>query len=336
MQHRTFGVSSEVATLGLFGLAKKIFVRATHVSNSALHSRNKSFVQISTHYKHLIQKVMSAKSSSPTNSSNDYQVTVLDGTNYATWSVQMQAFLQSKGLSKFIKNNLEDLKARPNLTATKKMDLEDDDEKTLGHIKCNMNQSYWDIVAEATTAFDAWTSLKNFFSGKETFNKIHILEEYIDGRLSDEGDIVANVQKYIKSKNEAVRRLDSIGIKIEKDLQVAVLLARLPDSFDTMRRILESQNDVTMEQVSSELNREAIRKSNKRKAPVKENSFIADTDVIPPPPKKDTANNRSNQVCEICNVKGHSTARCWFNPKSSNYRPNFKEKILSAGKGDKK
>lgn len=248
----------------------------------------------------------------------------------------MQAFLQSKGLSKFIKNNLEDLKARPNLTATKKMDLEDDDEKTLGHIKCNMNQSYWDIVAEATTAFDAWTSLKNFFSGKETFNKIHILEEYIDGRLSDEGDIVANVQKYIKSKNEAVRRLDSIGIKIEKDLQVAVLLARLPDSFDTMRRILESQNDVTMEQVSSELNREAIRKSNKRKAPVKENSFIADTDVIPPLPKKDTVNNRNNQVCEICNVKGHSTARCWFNPKSSNYRPNFKEKILSAGKGDKK
>lgn len=146
---------------------------------------------------------------------------------------------------------------------------------------------------------------------------------------------MSNVQKYIKSKNEAIRRLDSIGIKIEKDLQVAVLLARLPESFDTMRRILESQKDITLEIVTAELNREAIRKSNKRKiSTIQESAMVAEAEVRGPPLKKDyTNNNRRLQTCDICHVKGHPTTRCWFNPKSSNYRPNFKEKILSAGQG---
>lgn len=275
---------------------------------------------------------MSANTSSHLHSTQDYSVALLDGTNYATWSVQMQAYLQSKGFSKFIKHQLETLKATPGLSATKQMDLEDDDDKALGLIKCNMNQSYWDVVKNCSTAYEAWQALKDFFSGKETFNKIQILEEYIDGRLSDEGDILLNVQTYIKSKSDAIRRLEAIGIKLDKDLQLAVLLARLPESFDTMRRILESQHDVTLEQVISELNREAIRKSNKRKAQIQETALVADSGKYAPPLRKlKNDNHGKQQTCTICNMKGHSTTRCWFNPNSSNYRPNFKQKIMNAG-----
>jgi hypothetical protein len=262
---------------------------------------------------------MSSKSSSST---HDYVVTPLNGTNYPTWSIQIKAYLQSKGLSKFIRSNLDDLKGLVN-NAAKKMDLEDDDEKALGHLKCNMDQSYWDVVTDCNTAFEAWEKLTLFFSGKETFNRIHILEQYIDGRLTEEGDIVNNVQKYVKEKNEAVRRLDSIGIKLDKDLQVAVMLARLPLSFDTMRRILESSKEITLEQVTSELNREAIRRSTqKRKQVTPDVAMISDADGS----KMTTSTNKSKLHCEHCKADGHSFSRCWFNPKSTNYRPNMKKK----------
>src|SRR4029079_13374643 len=163
------------------------------------------------------------------------------------------------------------------------------DEKALGHIKFNIASSFSELVVNSSTALDAWDKLETFFAGKETYNKVDLLQQLIDGKLTETGNPVNDVQRFINEKHEIVRRLDSIGMKISQDMQVCIMLARLPDSYDTMRRIIESQADLTMMKLTAELNREAIRNSSKkRSAPSEEKALVSDTTGVPPFKKQKT------------------------------------------------
>src|SRR4029079_10508761 len=198
------------------------------------------------------------------------------------------------------------------------------DEKALGHIKFNIASSFNELVVNSSTALDAWEKLETFFSGKETYNKVDLLQQLIDGKLTETGNPVKDVQSFINEKNEIVRRLDSVGIKISQDMQVCIMLARLPDTYDTMRRIIDSQPDLSMMKLTAELNREAIRNSSKkRSAPSEEKALASDT--TPPPFKKQKTHKK--QKCTYCEFTGHEAGGCWLNPKSSKYRPEFRRSM---------
>lgn len=241
----------------------------------------------------------------------------LDGTNYPVWKAQMSAFLQSKGLGKFITPRAQVLMTQVADNPVLLEPLLEGDEKALGHIKCNIMTAYMEVVVNCTTALDAWNALANFFAGKESFNKIHLFEQLIEGHLIETGNPVNDIQKFIQEKNEIVRRLDSTGLKIDKELQVAIMLARLPQSYDVMRRIIESQPELTLEKFTAELNREAIRRSNKRPLSQEQAMF---SNSRPPPTKK---LKKDVRVCEFCDRAGHIAQSCWFNPDSKQFRPHF-------------
>ena len=97
----------------------------------------------------------------------------------------MVSFLQSKGLYKFITDRAQALKDEFHNNLEKLETVLDGDNKALGLIKCNIQSSYLDVVVTSETALDAWKKLETFFSGKETYNKIQLLEQLIDGRLED-------------------------------------------------------------------------------------------------------------------------------------------------------
>src|SRR5690606_1109681 len=101
-------------------------------------------------------------------------------------------------------------------------------------------------------------------------------------------------------KPELVRRLEGVGFNVPDEILMAVILARLPESFDNMRRIFESQDNPTILKLNTELNKEAIRK---QKRPRDEKSFYGKDDV-PPPPKKPRIDKRKLK-CTYCTKKGH-------------------------------
>ena len=255
-------------------------------------------------------------------------VQTLDGTNYELWASQMTALLQSKGLYKFITDRAARLKDAAGDDVEKLELLLENDERALGYIKCHMLQGFVDIVRPATTAMEAWTMLQEHFAGKETFNKIHLLEQLIDGRLKESDNPSADVQEFIKEKNELVRRLTAAGLEITEDLQIAIMLARLPESFETTRRILEAKSDLSLTYLTSELNREAIRQTNTRKRPLVEQSFLSAE--LGPSAAKKARFDKKKQVCTYCDGKGHVAARCWLNPESKSFRPDFKDKLLKS------
>lgn len=140
--------------------------------------------------------------------------------------------------------------------------------------------------------------------------------------MIETGNPVNDVQKFIRDKNEIVRRLDSTGMKIANDLQVAIMLSRLPESFDTMRRILESQPDMDLIKFTAELNREAIRHSKKRQTSTEKALFAGDDEPVRPFKKfKFNKEDTKTLHCDYCKRNGHTIHNCWFNPKSPRFRP---------------
>jgi hypothetical protein len=275
---------------------------------------------------------------SPTSEQSDMKAVVptLDGTNFTLWTTQMTAFLQSKGLYKFVTKKAEALKK--SAEKEKNMDklelLLDNDEKALGLIKCNIADSFNEIVVDCTTALEAWTNLEVYFAGKEQFNKINLLQELIDGKLTETDNPTTDIQEFIREKNELVRRLNAAGLKISDELQVAIMLARLPESYDVLRRIMEAQASLTVLKLCSELTKEGVRRGTKRKLSsetsdsTSASAYSAQGSSVPP--AKRARFEVKKKQCNFCDVKGHDDSKCWFNPKSSNFRPEFRDKLVKA------
>ena len=167
----------------------------------------------------------------------------------------MKSLLQSKGLFKYITDRFE-LADNPE----KLEELLENDERALGMIKRNIDLNYIDVVSDCGTALDAWTKLEDFFAGKENFNLVNLLQQLTLENMKQSGNIVKDIQEFIQSKNELVRRLGMIGFKVEEKMQIALMLAQLPPSFESMRRILESK-ELSLSLLISELHRESVRKS---------------------------------------------------------------------------
>ena len=201
----------------------------------------------------------------------------------------------------------------------------------LGQIKCHIVPSYLDVVANCTSAIDAWKKIEEFFAGKETFHKIHLLEQLIDGKLKETSNPEKDVQEFVTEKNELVRRLDAAGLKICEEIQVAIMLARLPSSYDVMRRILESSPNLSLLQLTAQLNHEAARKLKKRPASTLETALAAQDADEPssyprPVKKKKLRTNRSR--CNYCNKEGHLAENCWLNPDSVQFKPEIHQQML--------
>jgi gag-polypeptide of LTR copia-type len=267
---------------------------------------------------------------------SDYneRLPLLDGSNYLQWKTLLQNVLLSKGLGKFVTQKSKDLMEAPGLSAEKKLALEDSDEMALGHIKVHIAPSYLDVVRECKTALEAWIALEKFFEGKETFNKVYLLEQLWAGKLEETGNLMENIQEFVRDKTEVGRRLENAGMKFGDDVIAGIMLCRLPVSFDTMVRFLTSQKDLTVAKVKEELQREAMRRNVMRS----ENAFSATTDEITPSTKRrseeraliaDTPDpkrprlDKSKLKCSFCDFTGHSESSYWLNPSSKYYRPDF-------------
>lgn len=253
-------------------------------------------------------------------------IPLLDGTNYPTWKLKMESYLQSKGLGKFLTSKGYDLMKDENLSREKRMDLEDASEKALGHIRRHVDGNHQEMLIKNKTARSAWRNLRKQYEGKEVFNKVHLLQRLFEEGLNESQDMVKAVPDFLQSKKELVRRIQAVGLQIPEELLVAVILARLPTSCDITRRILESTPDISLAKVSQELMREATRRGIKRKT-----APIEDAHVTQAPPSKRFKRDSTRKKpipCEHCGVPGHSSNNCWMNPKSKNFRPEFAQRML--------
>jgi len=92
--------------------------------------------------------------------------------------------------------------------------------------------------------------------GQEFYTKIYLLTLLYTTKL-EEGFL--DVDGYVKSMEVIWRRLNDANLKLSEELVVLMILMGLPPSFGTLRRILESRKDLSMEIVKKDLRQEASR-----------------------------------------------------------------------------
>lgn len=271
------------------------------------------------------------------NSVNNEVTCVLDGSNYNYWRQEMISFLQSRGLYKYVTDRAAKLleqyeKISKNFA--KAEEVREGDEKALGFIKRSIKYCYVDVIVDCTTALDAWTKLETFFAGKETSNSVSLVKQLINSKLKESANPVIDVQEFVQTNNDLVKRLNVSGMKLTEELQVSLMLAQLPDSYEAMGRIFEAQGELTVIRLSTELNKEAIRKQEKKRS--FEESVLAASHRFEsgPPTKRPRNRSRSFKSCTYCEATGHVMETCWFNPKSPKYRPELVEKVKKLGSMD--
>ena len=139
---------------------------------------------------------------------------------------------------------------------------------------------------------------------------------------------MAVIKSFHYSKIQVLLHTTPYNDRIDEDLQVAIMLARLPASFDTMRRILESQESLSLLKITSELHREGIRR-NERSVPkrVLDHTALFSSSDIEIPNNKKMKFGKRKLYCDFCEVSGHDGERCWLNPSSKNYRKNFADSL---------
>lgn len=247
--------------------------------------------------------------------------------NYTEWKQEMLALLQSKGLGKYITTRAADLLQSDELTLAVRMQIQDGEEMALGRIRRAVSASYKEAIMDCTTALEAWEILARQFEGKETYNKIHLLTRLVDESLPEDGDMMQNIEKFLATKHQLVRRLKGCGVEIPKDLLVTLILARLPASFEIVTRILENTPDLSLEKVQAELVREATRRT-KRTRTLESANFASDM----APQKKRPRLETSKLSCSYCSGKGHVSDKCWLNPAGSNFRKDLHDKLVSSAR----
>ena len=100
-----------------------------------------------------------------------YTMKLLDGTNYGTWKVQMEAALQAAGLYKFVTPRVSQLKIMLADDFEKLENLLENDEKALGCIKKNIEILHLDLISDCKTALEAWIKLEVFLQVKRLSTK---------------------------------------------------------------------------------------------------------------------------------------------------------------------
>ena len=240
---------------------------------------------------------------------------MFDGSNYIQWKARLTGFLQTKGLKKFIERNyLETMMIQAENEEDEALALKAEimNEKALGHIKCTIGDDYLHLIEHCTNAWNAWNIIATTFEGRETYNKIHLLEQLIEGKMKDP---MQDSQSYISEKTQLVKRLANAGLNLPQELVVAILLAKLPESYETMRRILESQQHLTIASLTSEFNREALRRVRKRES---SNTFGAEQERSIKKPRFDSRKEdqamfaRDGQGSSRFDKKGDKKLECDF------------------------
>jgi len=91
---------------------------------------------------------------------------------------------------------------------------------------------------------NVWKTLKDQLKGQESYTKIYLLTLLYTTKL-EEGSL--DVDGYVKSMEAIWRRLNDVNLKLPEELVILMTFMGLPQSFETQRRILESQKDLCME-----------------------------------------------------------------------------------------
>jgi len=174
-----------------------------------------------------------------------YKVEPLQGSaNYRTWKFSIRMVLQARDLWEIVSG--EEVKPEPEKPAQA---WERKARKALATIALALSAAEKEHVIECTTPKAAWEILEKLYEGKGRNRKFMLLQELFRMSMS-EGE---KMDLYLRGIKEKMSELSTIGLKLEADIKLAIILNGLPEQYWYLVVSLEKQETIDFDELTARL-----------------------------------------------------------------------------------
>lgn len=146
----------------------------------------------------------------------DYRINLLNDNNYITWKWQIEMLLKIRGLYEVVTAQIQD----PAKNRQAAMLL-----------ASTLSEQNMQRVINCTTGSEIWNALESNFENKSSTEKTMLMEKFTSYRIRS----IRDVSKGIGELQSYAAKLKSLGMTIEEDFIISVLLQALPESLKTWK-----------------------------------------------------------------------------------------------------
>lgn len=159
--------------------------------------------------------------------SKEVKFTLLKGReNYDTWRIAAKSYLVIKGHWKFILNE----------PATDKPEQVQDDLKAWSELNLLLEENIYTYIADTTTAKAAWEALEKAFQDSGVCRKVGLLKQLVELKMED----CDSTEDYVSKIMMTAQKVKKTGLKLDDELIASLMLAGLPQNFDSLVMAVEN------------------------------------------------------------------------------------------------
>jgi gag-polypeptide of LTR copia-type/Domain of unknown function (DUF4219)/Zinc knuckle len=197
------------------------------------------------HYKVAMSSV------TPNTELETYKIELLKGSaNYRTWKFSMRMVLQARDLWEVVSG--EEMK--PEAEATAQLAWEKKARKALATIALALSAAEKEHIIESTTPKTAWDILEKLYEGKGRNRKFMLLQELFRMSMKEE-----SMDTYLRAVREKMSELSTVGLKLEDDIKLAIILNGLPERYRYLVVSLEKEEKIDFDELAARLLEEEMK-----------------------------------------------------------------------------
>ena len=146
-----------------------------------------------------------------------------DGTNFAYWRMQIEDYLYGKKLHlPFLGTKLESMKVEEWVLLDKQVPRV---------IRLTLSRSIAPNVVNEKTTIDLMKALSGMYEKPSASNKVHLMKKLFNLKMARN----ASVAQHLNEFNTITNKLSSVEIDFDDEICALIVLAFLPNSWETMR-----------------------------------------------------------------------------------------------------
>ena len=172
---------------------------------------------------------------------------ILIGTNYIHWKFRMEYNLRSRKLWNIVSGE----RPRP-LGSPDDKEWDTLDEEARQVIVMTVNDEQNAYLFEETTARGMWERLKEAYQETSVANTLRLKSKFNSYKM----DPLHSMATHVNKVKELAQELKAVGVAVEKEDIILVLLDSLPEQYKMVKSSLKSQRDLSVELVCSRLKEE--------------------------------------------------------------------------------
>jgi gag-polypeptide of LTR copia-type/Domain of unknown function (DUF4219)/Zinc knuckle len=240
---------------------------------------------------------------------SSYRIEHLEGSsNYRTWKFSMKMVLQARDLWEVVSG--EEMRPEGLGTEEAAKEWERKARKALAAIALALSAVEKENIIECNTPKAAWEILEKLYEGKGRNRKFMLLQELFNMSLSDGGKMVA----YLRGVKEKMSELATVGLKLDDDVKLAIMLNGLPERYRYLVVSLEKEETIDFDELTARLLEEELKvdsgEGERRIAMLAKKNVggltcygCGQVGHL----KKDCPGK-----CSHCNKAGHDESQCWI------------------------